>query len=135
MILKTYARMFSADCDATLAMLERLHGRKSHLRFRFGEWELAGIGDMLIIAGTEEALAPIRDTQGPVIVHDIEAVQAELLAGGATITQPPIDVPTGRMLYARHADGMHVEYVQWTDDLVERLIRAPQREGRLSSEL
>jgi uncharacterized glyoxalase superfamily protein PhnB len=135
MILKTYARMFSADCDATLAMLERLHGRVPHIRFRFGEWELAGIGDMLVVAGTEEALAPIRDTQGPVIVRDIEAVQAELLAGGATITQPLVDAPTGRMLYARHPDGLHVEYVQWTDDLVERFIRAPQREGGLSSEL
>ena len=135
MILKTYARMFSRDCDETLAMLERLHGRKPHLRFRFGEWDLAGIGDTLVVAGTQEALAPILDTHGPLVVSDIDAVQIELLAGGATITRPLVDVPTGRMLYARHADGLHVEYVQWTDDLVERLIRMPQREGRLSSEL
>ncbi len=135
MILKTYARMFSSNCDATLSMLERLHGRKPHIRFRFGDWELGGIGDMLVVAGTKEALAPIRDTHGPVIVHDIQAVQAELLAQGAVITTPLTDVPTGRMLYARHADGLHVEYVQWTDELVERFIRAPQREGRLSSEL
>ncbi|AJE48816.1 VOC family protein [Celeribacter indicus] len=135
MILKTYARMFSADCDATLATLERLHGRKPHIRFRFGAWDLAGIGDMFVVAGTEESLAPIRDSHGPVIVRDIEAVEAELLACGATITQPIVDVPTGRMLYARHPDGLHVEYVEWTDDLVERLVRAPQREGRLSSEL
>ncbi len=135
MILKTYTRIFSTDCDATLAMLERLHERQPHLRFRFGDWELAGIGDMLVVAGTEETLAPIRDTFGPVIVRDLETVQEELLAGGATITQPLVDVPTGKMLYARHPDGLHIEYVQWTDDLVERFIRTPQREGRLSSEL
>lgn len=135
MILKTYSRLFTDDCDVTLATLERLHGRKPHLRFRFGEWELAGIGDMFVVAGTEESLAPIRDSHGPVIVRDIDAVQAELLASGATITQAMVDVPTGRMLYARHADGLHVEYVQWTDDLVEQFIRAPQREGRLASEL
>lgn len=135
MILKTYSRLFSADCDATLATLERLHGRKAHIRFRFGEWDLAGIGDMFVVAGTTESLAPIRDSHGPVIVRDIEAVEAELLSNGATITQPIVEVPTGRMLYARHADGLHIEYVEWTADLVERFIRAPQKEGRLSSEL
>ena len=135
MILKTYARMFSADCDATLATLERLHGRKAHLRFRFGEWDLAGVGDMFVVAGTEASLASIRDSHGPVIVRDIEAIEAELLASGATITQAIVAVPTGRMLYARHADGLHVEYVEWTDELVERFVRGPQREGRLSSEL
>jgi hypothetical protein len=135
MILKTYARLFSNDCDATLAVLERLHGRPPHLRFRFGEWELAAIGDMLVVAGTDAALAPIRDTHGPIVVQDIQRLEAELLASGATITQPIVDVPTGRMLYARHADGLNIEYVQWTDELVEQFIRAPQRAGRLSSEL
>lgn len=135
MILKTYSRLFTDDCDATLATLERLHGRKPHLRFRFGEWELAGIGDMFVVAGTKEALAPIRDSHGPVIVRDLDAIQAELLACGATITQAIVAVPTGRMLYARHADGLHIEYVEWTDELVEKFIRAPQREGRLASEL
>ncbi|MFA4938845.1 hypothetical protein [Brevundimonas sp.] len=135
MILKTYSRLFSHDCDETLATLERLHGRKPHLRFRFGEWDLAGIGDMFVVAGTDESLAPIRDSHGPVIVRDIEAVEAELLASGATITQAIVTVPTGRMLYARYADGLHIEYVEWTDELVEMFIRAPQREGRLASEL
>lgn len=135
MILKTYSRLFSHDCDTTLETLERLHGRKAHLRFRFGAWDLAGIGDMFVVAGTPESLAPIRDSHGPVIVSDLDAVQAELLASDATITQPIVSVPTGRMLYARHADGLHIEYVEWTDELVERFIRAPQREGRLSSEL
>lgn len=135
MILKTYSRLFSSDCDATLETLERLHGRKAHLRFRFGEWELAGIGGMFVVAGTQDSLAPIRDSHGPVIVRDLDAVETELLSSGATITQPIVAVPTGRMLYARHADGLHVEYVEWNDDLVEQFIRAPQREGRLSSEL
>ncbi|MEO3998541.1 hypothetical protein [Mesorhizobium sp. CAU 1732] len=135
MILKTYSRLFSSDCDATLALLERLHGRKAHLRFRFGEWDLAGVGDMFVVAGTEASLAPIRDSHGPVIVHDLNVVEAELLASGATITQPMTDVPTGRMLYARHADGLHIEYVEWTETLVEKFVRLPQREGRLSSEL
>ena len=135
MILKTYSRLFSADSDVTLDTLERLHGRKPHLRFRFGEWDLAGIDDMFVVAGTEESLAPIRDSHGPVIVRDLEAVQAQLLASGATITQPIVEVPTGRMLYARHVYGLHIEFVEWTAELVETFVRAPQREGRLASEL
>ncbi|RZF65215.1 VOC family protein [Sphingomonas populi] len=135
MILKTYARVFTNDYEGTLATFERLHGQKAHLRLKYGDWDLAGIGDVFVVAGTEEALAPIRGSHGPLIVRDIMALHDELLAEGAIITQPVIDVPTGRMLYARHADGLHVEYVEWTDDLIEQFIRAPQREGKLSSEL
>ncbi|MGP9765243.1 hypothetical protein ACT3UM_05900 [Halomonas sp. AOP13-D3-9] len=117
--------------------LQRLHGREPHLRFRLGEWDLAGIGDgdMFIVAGSDESLAPIRDSYGPVIVSDLDAMQKELLAAEAVITRPIVAVPTGRMLFARHADELHVEYIEWTDELVERFIRAPQRAGRLSSEL
>ena len=135
MILKTYARVFTNDYEGTLATLERLHGRKAHLRLEYGDWSLAGIGDVFVVAGSDEALAPISDSHGPLIVSDIMALQASLREEGAIITQPMIDVPTGRMLYARHRDGLHIEYVEWTDDLVEQFIRAPQREGKLSSEL
>ena len=135
MILKTYARVFTNDYEGTLATLERLHGRKAHLSMEYGDWTLAGIGVVFVVAGTDEALAPIRDSHGPLIVRDIMALQASLLDEGAIITQPVINVPTGRILYARHQDGLHAEYVEWTDELVEQFIRAPQREGKLSSEL
>ena len=36
---------------------------------------------------------------------------------------------------ARHPDGIVVEYVQWTPELVEQFIRAPQRAGKLASEI
>tara|TARA_R110002020_G_scaffold151545_3_gene328591 strand:- start:7504 stop:7872 length:369 start_codon:yes stop_codon:yes gene_type:complete len=121
--------------DHTLLTPQRLHGREPHLRFRLGEWDLASIGDMFIVAGSDESLAPIRDSYEPVIVSDLDSMQKELLAAEAVITQPIVAVPTGRMLFARHADGLHVEYIEWTDELVERFIRAPQRAGRLSSEL
>ncbi|MEO9132880.1 MAG: hypothetical protein ABI240_16970 [Sphingomonas sp.] len=100
MIMKTYARVFTNDCEGTLATLERLHGRKPHIRMEYGNWSLAGIGDVFVVAGTDEALAPIRDSHGPLIVRDIIALQAILLAEGAVITQPIVDVPTGRMLCA-----------------------------------
>lgn len=135
MILKTYARVFTHDAGAALETLRPLHRRDAHLRFRFGDLELIAIGDMLIVAGTQEALAPIRETQGPVIVSDLVRVKEMLRGAGAEITQDIVDVPTGRMLYARHRDGIHVEYVEWRPELVEQFIRAPQREGLLSSEV
>ena len=51
MILKTYARVFTNDADEALATFQALHGREPHLRFRFGEWDLIGIGDTFIVAG------------------------------------------------------------------------------------
>ncbi|BCP53049.1 hypothetical protein K32_16660 [Kaistia sp. 32K] len=135
MILKTYARVFTNDAESALATFQALHGAEPHLKFRFGEWDLIGIGDTFIVGGTDAALAPIRDSHGPWIVRDLDEAQRRLEQAGATITQPAAASPTGRFLYARHADGALVEYVEWTPELVEKFIRAPQREGRLSSQL
>ena len=135
MILKTYARIFSDDAEKTLALLQPLHAGQPHLRFRFNDWDLIGIGDILIVGGTDESIAPIRGSIGPLIVDDLDETLTLLETAGAEITQRPVDVPTGRMLYARHPDGSIVEYVQWTSELVERFIRTPQREGKLASQL
>ena len=135
MILKTYARVFTNDLERALRTFQALHGSSPHLRLRFGEWDLVGIGDVFIVAGTDEALAPIRDSYGPFIVDDLDEAQRTIEAEGGQITQPISDVPTGRMLYARHADGLHVEYVEWRPDLIEKWIRGPQRDGKLSSQL
>jgi len=93
------------------------------------------IGDILVVAGTTEALAPIRASTGPWVVDDLDETQRALFAGGATITLDPQDSATGRFFYARHPDGIEVEYVQWTPELVETLIEAPRREGVLSSQI
>ena len=129
MILKTYTRIFTTDPEGSLNLLRTLHGTEPHPRVTFAEWTLIGIGDVLVVGGSEEALAPIRGSLGPWIVEDIEAVQRDLLAAGAVIVRELVNVPTGRMLYARHPDGAVVEYVQWTDELVERHIREPLRRG------
>lgn len=135
MILKTYTRIFTNDAEETLRILRPLHTGEPHLRFRFDPWELVGIGDVLVVAGTDEALAPIRGSFGPWIVTDIDETRELLVDAGAEIVRDIAPVPTGRMMYARHPDGAVVEYVQWTPELVEQLIAAPQRAGRLASPL
>lgn len=135
MILKTYTRIFTTDPEATVGLLQKLHAGEPHLRFTFDAWALIGIGDVLVVGGTDEALAPIRGSLGPWIVTDIEEARRVLVEGGAEIVREIEAVPTGRMLYARHPDGSVVEYVQWTPELVEKLIEVPRRAGKLSSQL
>lgn len=135
MILKTYTRIFTTDLEQTLGILTVLHAGEPHLRFRFDPWDLVGIGDMLLVAGTAEELAPIRESFGPWVVSDIDETRRSLIEAGAEITQDVVPVPTGRMMYARHADGILVEYVQWTPELMEQFIEAPRRAGKLSSQL
>jgi hypothetical protein len=60
--------------------------------------------------------------QGPVIVDDLDSITAALLKHGAVITKPEDVSPSGRYLFARHADGLHVKYVQWKQEFVERFI-------------
>jgi predicted enzyme related to lactoylglutathione lyase len=123
MILKTYARIFTQDVSASLVLLEQLIGRGPDMRFTTGDWELAAIGDILLVGGTEEALAPIRNSYGPLIVDDLAQTQALLEQAGAVITYPFTRTPNGAMLYARHPDGNVVEYVEWLPEIVKRIIK------------
>ncbi len=135
MILKTYTRILTNDAEESLRVLCKLHVGEPHLRLRFDPWELVGIGDVLVVAGTDDALAPIRGSLGPWIVTDIDETRKVLIDSGAEIIREIASVPTGRMMYARHPDGAVVEYVQWTPELIEQFIEAPRRAGKLSSEL
>ncbi|MFL4904253.1 VOC family protein [Streptomyces sp. MMS24-I2-30] len=123
-ILKTYARLWSDDLDQALPLLQQLTGEQPHLRLAFESIGLAAIGDFLVIAGPAEERAKYDHATATVVVEDLDALQATLKSADATITTPATEGPTGRFLYARHADGAGVEYVQWNDELVSKIIRA-----------
>ena len=135
MILKTYMRLFTSNADGSLALLQKLHGGEPHMRMTLGEWEVIGIGDILLVVGSEQSLAPIRGSQGPVVVDDLDAAKAALEASGGVITKPVAEGPTGRYLYAVHADGNTVEYAQWKPELIERWYAAPKASGTPSSQM
>lgn len=135
MILKTYTRMFTTDLEATVATLQAVHGTEPHLSLDYDPLMLVGIGDVLVIGGTDQALAPIRGTFGPWIVENIDEAKAQLLASGASVMRDISVIPTGRMMYMKHADGSVVEYVQWAPDLVEKNIFAPLRAGTPASQI
>ena len=143
MILKTNTRMFTTDLESSVATLVAVHGTEPHLRLNYDPLTLVGIGDVLVIGGPDEALvtiatealAPIRGTFGPWIVEDIDDAKARLLAKGASVLSDIHAIPTGRMMYLKHADGSVVEYVEWAPELVERHILAPLRAGEPASQI
>ena len=134
-ILKTYSRMLTNDIGGSTAFMAGLLGTKPHMRMTFGDWEIVGIGDILLVGGTDEALAPIRGSQGPIVVDNLDEAQRTLEAGGATITQAAASAPTGRYLYARHPDGTSCEYTERNAGLADKWVFAPFEAGKLSSEI
>ncbi|MDI5962194.1 VOC family protein [Streptantibioticus silvisoli] len=124
MIIRTYARVFTHDMDATLSCLRELHGHPEELRVDFAELEIATIGDLCVVAGPEEALERYRPTVGPLIVDDLDAARETARRFGAEFTVPSFDSPTGRGFYARHPDGVEMEYVQWNAETLARVRRA-----------
>ncbi|MEW2378506.1 hypothetical protein AB0883_20710 [Micromonospora sp. NPDC047812] len=121
-ILKTYARLWADDLDATLPLLRRLTGTEPDLRFAFASLELAAIGDFLVIAGPPAARAPFTHASATVVVDDLDETRRLVLADGGTITTPEATSETGRFLYARHAGGAEVEYVEWRAELRTRVL-------------
>ncbi|MFC8726207.1 VOC family protein [Streptomyces bacillaris] len=121
-VLKTYARLWTDDLDQALPLLEELTGEEPHLRLAFEQVALAAIGNFLVIAGPAEERARYSHASATVVVDDLDALLATLTSAGATVTTPTTDGPTGRFLYARHADGAEIEYVEWTPELVRRII-------------
>jgi phosphatidate phosphatase PAH1 len=103
--------------------------------FNYDPLTLVGIGDVLVIGGTDGALEPIHGSFGPWIVEDIDDAKGKLLANGASVVQDIKDISNGRMMYMKHADGTVVEYVQWTPELIERHIFAPLRAGTPASQI
>lgn len=121
-ILKTYARAWVQDLGNALPFYEAIVGKPADLRFPFEGAELAAVGDFLLISGPSEITDRYRDTIGPVIVDDLDALERDILARGAVAVAPRSSAPTGEMLYARHPDGVQVEYVQWTPELMAQIL-------------
>ncbi|BAJ32723.1 hypothetical protein KSE_69650 [Kitasatospora setae KM-6054] len=113
-VLATLARLYVDDLDRALPALRDLTGREVGKRFGYGDVEVAGIGGFLLVAGTEEALAPFRDVQSTVLVDDLDGLRALLDARGGEIVSGPNRVPTGRNAVVRHPGGVVIEYVEHT---------------------
>lgn len=74
--------------------------------------ELASVGDVLILAGSDQALEPFRQTQATFKVDNIQEFYEHLVSSGCRIIRELNRVPTGTNLTVQHPDGEIFEYVQ-----------------------
>lgn len=114
-ILQVLNRFYVEDIDRAINIYENLLKAKTCLRFQYKEigLELAQIGTILIIAGSEEALKPYRETKATFIVSSIDGFKKILLENGSVIIRDIKQVPTGKNMTIRHPDGIIIEYVEF----------------------
>ncbi|OLZ73357.1 hypothetical protein AV521_04505 [Streptomyces sp. IMTB 2501] len=112
--LATLARLYVDDLDEALPALRELTGQDVRTRFSHDGVEVASIGGFLLVAGSEQALAPFRAVQSTVLVDDLDGLGALLTAHGGELLDGPNEVPTGRNATVRHAGGAVIEYVEHT---------------------
>lgn len=107
-------RFYVNDIEQSIEFYEKVLNEKCNLRFKYlqANLELAQVGNILIISGTDEALKPIKDTQATFLVDSIVEFKDFLLNSGATIIRDLKEVPTGMNMTVRHLDGTIVEYVE-----------------------
>ncbi len=113
-IIQMLNRFYVNDMDVAVAFYEKLFNQKCTVRFRYDEVHLvlAQIADILILAGSEEALRPFIETKATFVVDSITEFKDYLLSNGALIVRDLKQVPTGMNMTMKHADGTVVEYVE-----------------------
>ncbi len=107
-------RIDVSELEPALAFYGSLTGLKTDLRFQYpdAELELASVGPFLILAGSEEALAPFRETLPTFRVDSVEAFREHLTKNGAPVIRDVKRVPTGSNMTVQHPDGSRFEYAQ-----------------------
>ncbi len=113
-VLQKLNRFYVNDMDAALAFYEELLNQKCTVRFCYAEagLELAQVADILILAGSDEALTPFCETKATFVVDAIAEFKDHLMNNGAVIIRDLKQVPTGVNMTVRHADGTIIEYVE-----------------------
>ncbi|MHB1630569.1 MAG: VOC family protein [Bacilli bacterium] len=113
-ILQTYVRVYVSDMDSSIPFYEKLLGETSTFRFKYEAvgLELASVGDILILSGSDEALEPFRKTKATFKVDNIHEFYDHLVKSGCRVIRDLTRVPTGTNLTVQHPDGEIFEYVE-----------------------
>ena len=113
-VLQTYIRIYVSDMDTSLTFYENLLGAVSTFRFKYevAGLELASVGNILILAGSDQALEPFRKTKATFKVDNIQEFYSHLISSGCRVIRELTRVPTGINLTVQHPDGEIFEYVQ-----------------------
>jgi len=113
-IKKILTRLYVHDINAAIDFYKKLLNEDCDLRFEYAEMnlELAQIGNILILSGTDEALEPFKDTKATFLVDSAVEFREFLLKSGAIIIRDLKKVPTGMNLTVKHLDGTIIEYAE-----------------------
>lgn len=106
--------VLTGDIERAIPRYEALTGERLQKRFVVPERGLtiALLGSVTLIAGSEQALAPLRGMRATFIVDSIVEFEAHLRGSGATILQAPAPTPAGRNMVARDVEGTVFEFVE-----------------------
>jgi predicted enzyme related to lactoylglutathione lyase len=107
-------RFYVNDINKAIEFYEEILNEKCLLRFCYQQMklELAQVGNILILGGSDEALKPFRDTKATFLIESITEAKEFLLDNQAIIIRDITKVPTGWNMTVKHADGTIVEYVE-----------------------
>ncbi|SEJ94367.1 hypothetical protein SAMN05660742_12718 [Propionispira arboris] len=113
-IKKILTRLYVHDINTSIDFYKKLLNQDCDLIVKYSEMqlELAQIGNILILSGTDEALKPFRDTSATFLVDSVIEFREFLLQNGAVIVRDLKKVPTGMNLTVKHLDGTIIEYVE-----------------------
>ncbi|WP_137927982.1 glyoxalase [Cupriavidus sp. 2SB] len=115
-ILKRMQRLYVAPdaLDATVSFYEIIQHAECEMRLRLDAIgiEVAVVNGVILLAGNETALAPVRDAQVAFVVDSLDSAFREVHGAGAEILHEPCDAIGGRNFTARHPDGLVVEYYE-----------------------
>lgn len=116
-VLQMYTRVYVNDMETSLQFYENLLSEVSTFRFKYeaAGLELASVGNILILAGSNQALEPFRKTKATFKVDSIHEFYDFLKSSGCKIIRDLTRVPTGTNFTVQHPDGEIFEYVQHHD--------------------
>jgi hypothetical protein len=110
--LATYARVYVEDLDIALPTFIELTGEQPRMRFAYRGLEIAGIGGFVLLAGTDEVLAPYRGTHASAIVESVTEVARSAKENGGEVLDGPNEGASGLNLTVRHPGGATIEYIE-----------------------
>ena len=80
-VLKTLPRLYVNNLNLSIEFYEELLGTAAAMRFEIPQigLELAQVGEILLIAGSDEALKPFRSPQATMLVDSLDEFKTCLL--------------------------------------------------------
>ncbi|MCI0768127.1 hypothetical protein [Bacillus sp. TL12] len=113
-IYKILTPIYVNELEKALPYYEELLQTKAGARFHYAEKKLdiAVVGQILLISGTNEALEAVRNITLSFLVDDIHTYKTWLLDNGAVIQQDITKVPTGYNMIVQQPDGTVIEYIE-----------------------